>query len=303
MNLESAMQLALKEAYAYEGATAPNPPVGAVALDEDGNLLASAGHPGAGQPHAEALVAQECIHQDIGDRVHTMVVTLEPCNHHGLTPPCSKMLKDLGIKRLVYGCVDPNPKATGGLKYLASAGVEIIESELSGRCATLLAPFKKLMETGKPYVTIKRALNSDSTMIPPEGQKTFTSPSSLDYAHELRKRSDAIITGSGTILADNPFFTVRRVPDHSNRKRELVYLDRRGRVSNDWVKRAGQNGFHVSSQNGIEDALKYLGQQGCLRVLIEAGPLLSNSILESGLWDEEILIHQGEPDNIEKNYS
>jgi diaminohydroxyphosphoribosylaminopyrimidine deaminase/5-amino-6-(5-phosphoribosylamino)uracil reductase len=132
-------------------------------------------------------------------------------------------------------------------------------------------------------------------MIPPPGQKTFTSESSLRFAHELRRRADAILTGSGTVLADDPEFTVRRVPDHTVvaqglKPRRLVVLDRGGRVPRGWLKRAEKLGFDVWLRGDAREALNELGSSGALEVLVEAGPSVSEFFLSQSLWDEHVLI-------------
>jgi diaminohydroxyphosphoribosylaminopyrimidine deaminase/5-amino-6-(5-phosphoribosylamino)uracil reductase len=134
-------------------------------------------------------------------------------------------------------------------------------------------------------------------MIPPAGRKTFTSKPSLIFAHELRKRADAIWTGSGTVLADNPELTVRWVPDHPGKKRQLVLSDRRRRIDDAWLRRARENGFaEPIFADNFESGLAFLAERGVLEVLVEAGPTLRDKWLESGLWDESVVILQGEGD-------
>ena len=113
-----------------------------------------------------------------------------------------------------------------------------VATALTARCIELIAPFAKSAMTRRPWVTVKQALDACGSMIPPPGRKTFTSDAALRYAHMLRKRADAILTGSGTVLADDPEFTVRRVQDHADRVRQLAILDRRGRISADHLSAA-----------------------------------------------------------------
>lgn len=133
-------------------------------------------------------------------------------------------------------------------------------------------------------------------MIPQVGRKTFTSHNSLVYAHRLRKRADAILTGSGTILADNPLFTVRHVADFKGKRRHLVIMDRRGRVANDYFKSAQQAGFEVWRATSLEQGLTRLGQAGAMEVLLEAGPSLLDHVLASKFWDEHVIINQANPE-------
>jgi diaminohydroxyphosphoribosylaminopyrimidine deaminase/5-amino-6-(5-phosphoribosylamino)uracil reductase len=300
--IAAAFGYAVELAGQWQGATAPNPPVGCVLLDASGKTLAAAAHERAGGPHAEALAISLCRANDTLDRIHTVVVTLEPCNHAGRTPACTGVILETPARHLWIGARDPNPLvAGGGGNYLAHAGQSVhalIDLDdptaplLAEAVTRLIAPFAKHATTGKPWVTVKQALDRHGSMIPPAGQKTFTADASLELAHRLRKRADAIITGSGTILADAPHFTVRRLPDFPGKRRHLVILDRRGRVPTSYVEAAQARGFLVSIETDLANALTHLGQAGCLEVLVEAGAELTQSILESPLWDEHVTIRQ-----------
>ncbi len=289
---------ALLSAHEYEGATAPNPPVGCVILDAYGNELAKAAHQKAGQPHAEAWAVAACERAGTLTRIHTIVVTLEPCNHHGRTPPCAMAILKTPAKEVWIGAADPNPHVTGGgAAALRKGGLAVhawseISFDLAGLAGRLIAPFAKHKCTGLPWVTVKEALNLEGSMIPPPGRKTFTSDSSLRFAHMLRKRADGIITGSGTVLADAPLFNVRHVEDHAGKRRGLVVLDRRARVPQNYMWEATQRGFDVAQGHSIEAALQKLGEEGALEVLVEAGPQLTASILASNVWDEHVIIQQ-----------
>jgi diaminohydroxyphosphoribosylaminopyrimidine deaminase/5-amino-6-(5-phosphoribosylamino)uracil reductase len=289
---------ALDVAAEYEGATAPNPPVGCVILDVDGNELAIAAHQKAGQPHAEALAIQKCREAGLIERIHTLIVTLEPCNHQGRTPACTNAILATPAKHVWIGASDPNSHVKGGgAAYLSALGLEVrFWSELDHRSALraqrLIAPFAKYQKSGWPWVTVKQALNIHGAMIPPLGEKTFTSEASLIYAHQLRKRADAIISGSGTVLADAPLFTVRRVADFAGKRRTLVLMDRRQRIPSEYITAATARGFDVMRCGSITEALQRLGDAGAMEVLVEAGPQLMAAVLSSGLWDEHILIKQ-----------
>jgi diaminohydroxyphosphoribosylaminopyrimidine deaminase / 5-amino-6-(5-phosphoribosylamino)uracil reductase len=298
-----AMTLALAEAQKFEGATAPNPPVGCVLLGIDGAVLSVAAHQKAGTLHAEALAIKQCNNPD---RIHTVVVTLEPCNHTGRTGPCTEAILSTSAKNVWIGMADPNPHvAGGGADRLRNAGLnvqflnEADAPKLKTDLQRLIAPFTKRALHGLPWVTIKQAINTQGNMIPPAGQKTFTSQSSLILAHQLRRRSDAIITGSGTVLADDPHFTVRLVEDFAGKRRHLVLFDRRRRISQFYLDAATARGFKISFANDLLSTLKNLSEEGALEVLVEAGPSLTQSILESNLWDEHVLITKGDPDRIQ----
>jgi diaminohydroxyphosphoribosylaminopyrimidine deaminase/5-amino-6-(5-phosphoribosylamino)uracil reductase len=299
-SLNQAMELALVEARKFVGATAPNPAVGATLLDGNGEVLAVAAHERAGTAHAEVRALEICVRAGTLDRAHTMVVTLEPCNHAGKTPPCSDAILRTPIKRVAYGASDPNPLAQGSSEKLRAAGLEVIEGVLKKECDILLHPFRTRITTGLPWITVKTAHLPTGSMIPPPGEKTFTSPESLRLAHELRKRADAILTGSGTILADQPEFTVRHVIDHPGKSRWLVVMDRRKRVPKAWTESAKSRGFQLVFPDSVEAGLRYLGAQGCLEVLVEAGSTLSEVILSRGLWNEHYRFTRGEegPDRV-----
>lgn len=282
-------------AESFEGATWPNPPVGAAVLGPHGEIMAIAAHELAGEAHAEAQLLEKVrAHR----RVETLFVTLEPCNHFGKTPPCVDAILKVRPKEVVIGTRDPNPKVQGGgARRLEENGIAVkwLEGELARRCADLIAPFKKWSETQRPWVTLKTVFNSMGSMIPPEGQKTFSSEAALVFAHTLRKRSGAILTGSGTVLADWPLFTVRKIPDHSRMpKRWLGVLDRRGRLKSSaarvWVEGRSQN-FNVRVGADLNEMIRFFGAEGVHRILIEAGPELSKSARESA--DEEVEIRVG----------
>ncbi len=307
---DAALRLAIVAASRFRGATAPNPPVGCCLLDRDGRVLALDAHRKAGTAHAEAGAIAAARAVGTADRIHTVVVTLEPCNHHGRTPPCTEAILSTPARRLVVGAPDPNPAvAGGGTARLARAGLAVTlaaeDPALAGLaedCARLIAPFAKRAMTGRPFVTVKQALDPAGGMVPPPGAKTFTSEAALRFAHALRRRADAVLTGSGTILADDPGFDVRRVRDHPGRCRPLAILDRRGRVPAAYLDAARGRGFVPFVADGIEDALDRLGEAGALEVLVEAGPALLASLDAAGLWDEWVTIrkrHGAEADQAE----
>jgi diaminohydroxyphosphoribosylaminopyrimidine deaminase/5-amino-6-(5-phosphoribosylamino)uracil reductase len=285
--------------------------VGAAALDAQGRILGLNAHERAGTAHAEAGLLTRLRDEGKLDQVHTLLVTLEPCNHTGRTPPCTQAILDAGVRRVIYGAPDPNPRvAGGGAQALRQAGVDVRlvgemtemgdpspgpdDLALRADCADLIAPFAKWSRTRLPWITVKTA-EHEGSMIPPAGQKTFTSESSLRMAHELRRRADAILTGSGTVLADDPEFTVRRVTDHAAvtqglKPRKLVVLDRRGRVPAEWLKKAENRGFEVWVRRDAREAVAELGASGALEILVEAGPAVSGYFLSQSLWDEHVLI-------------
>ncbi len=309
-----ALKKALEIGRIYEGATSPNPPVGAAAMNREGKIISLQAHTQAGTPHAEAKVIQDLRDRGLLSEVHTLVITLEPCNHMGRTPPCTEVILSAQIPRVLYGTSDPNPKVAGrGAERLRDAGIEVAECEgpLNEDCIELIAAFSHWAKTGMPYVIVKTAHRKGTSgqitpqsMVPPSGHKTFTSQTSLQFAHQLRKRADAILTGSGTVLTDLPQFTVRQVKDHElvktgQKPRILVIFDRKKRVPESYLRAAQQRGFEVWIRTDIKDTLRELGQRGALTTLVEAGPELTQSILSSGFWNKHVVITEGNPDKIE----
>jgi diaminohydroxyphosphoribosylaminopyrimidine deaminase/5-amino-6-(5-phosphoribosylamino)uracil reductase len=302
--LLEAMRRAAAEARKWIGATSPNPPVGAAALDADGNLLMTAAHRHAGERHAEAELIETCRAQQSLAKVHTLCVTLEPCNHQGRTPPCTEAIINSGIRHVVIGTRDSNPHVRGGgIEHLQQAGIEAVAGVNEEECKQLIASYAYKVQTGRPWITIKRAFAKDGSMIPPPGQKTFTSPASLRLAHQLRKKADAIIAGSGTILVDDPLFTVRYVPDHPGKRRFLAIIDRRRRVSPAYLADAAGRGLDAAVYDDISLALQDLAAKGACDVLVEAGPLLSQAMFDSHLWCASVTIRRGDPDRIEIDFN
>lgn len=301
--IADAFARAIDTADGFAGATAPNPPVGCAILDAAGSLLAVEAHQKAGDLHAEARAITACRAAGAVDRIHTLVVTLEPCNHHGRTPPCTEAILSTPASAVWIATRDPNPHvAGGGAGRLAAAGLSVrfladldhpAADQLATAASRLIAPFSKWTTSRRPYVTVKQALDAAGSMIPPAGAKTFTSDASLTLAHRLRRRADAILTGSGTILADRPEFTVRRLVDHPGKARILAILDRRGRVPDAYLASAAERGFRPMILARLDDALVRLGAEGVHEVLVEAGPTLTGAILAADLWDEHVVIEKG----------
>jgi diaminohydroxyphosphoribosylaminopyrimidine deaminase/5-amino-6-(5-phosphoribosylamino)uracil reductase len=303
--IETAFEETISKASLFAGLTSPNPCVGAAALDRKGKILTVQAHERAGELHAEAKVIRELEISGLLHEAHSLIVTLEPCNHAGRTPPCADAIIKAGFRKVYFGAKDPNFHVHGGgAEKLRSSGLEVVSPEelpqvTQEACRSLIRTFAHWVKTGRPWVTMKTAMNSHGSMIPPPGQKTFTSPRSLKLAHSLRKRADAILTGSGTLLADHPEFTVRHVPDHSYgnspKARWLAILDRRGRIEPAAITQAKQNGFEVYIGKDLEETLQFLGSKGVLEVLVEAGPTLSQAIITEGFWNQHVLIKQGSP--------
>lgn len=309
--LRHAVELAIRSAKQHEGATAPNPIVGAVGLTEQGEIIGVAAHEQAGMPHAEKKLIYNLQEEGKLEALHTLFITLEPCTHYGKTPPCVDTILQTNVKKVIIGTLDPNPEVHAKGFQILSQKVETTllsdyDSEFADKCKQMIAPYAYWTQHNKPWVILKQAYNLEGNMIPKFGQKTFTSPESQVLAHELRKKSDAILTGSGTILADFPQFTVRHVSDHPNKTRWMVFFDRRQRVPEPWKERVVRDGFCLMKCIDFEEALDFLGKQGVHMALVEAGPSLSSYVHHHKLWNERIQIYQapeGQKDRIVRSYT
>jgi diaminohydroxyphosphoribosylaminopyrimidine deaminase/5-amino-6-(5-phosphoribosylamino)uracil reductase len=298
-----AFRAALEAAKEFIGATAPNPPVGCALLDAEGEILVVAAHHRAGTPHAEARALAQARAQGLIERVRTAVVTLEPCNHTGRTPPCSEALRSSPVREVWVGVEDPHAQAAGGIARLRAEPdprrvFRLVDfPDLAAEhdaCAALIAPFARRVTDGRAWMTVKQALDLRSgtpTMIPPGGQTVFTRASSLLLAHRLRRATDAIVTGAGTVLADRPSFTVRHLPDHANRHpRLLVVCDRQGRVPRAWREEREVAGFHVLLTRDLASVPQLLAAHEANWAMVEAGPALLAEIGQLGLWDDWVTI-------------
>ncbi len=202
------MKQAIRLAAKGLGRTSPNPAVGAIIVRE-GRVIASGYHKKAGQNHAEvealSMIGGEGMAGD------TIYVTLEPCNHYGRTPPCTEAILKSGINNVVIGMPDPNPSvAGGGAEFLMSKGIGVVSGVLEAECRRLNEGFIKHVTTGRPFVIAKSALTLDGWSATSTGDsKWITNERSRDFVHRLRDRVDAIMTGVGTIISDDPYLTAR----------------------------------------------------------------------------------------------
>lgn len=203
------MQMALKLAAKGKGYASPNPMVGAV-LVKDGQIIGQGYHQCCGQNHAEVNAIENATETVAGS---TLYVTLEPCCHHGKTPPCTDRIIKQGIARVVIGTTDANPKVScRGISLLQAAGIEVSTGVLESQYRKLNEVFFHFMETGLPFVTLKYAQTLDGRIATAQGQSQWiSSPASLKFVHRLRARHDAILVGIGTVLQDDPELTVRLV--------------------------------------------------------------------------------------------
>ncbi|HAB11420.1 MAG TPA: bifunctional diaminohydroxyphosphoribosylaminopyrimidine deaminase/5-amino-6-(5-phosphoribosylamino)uracil reductase RibD, partial [Planctomycetaceae bacterium] len=205
---EQVMHHAATLAVQGEGRVEPNPAVGAVVVDDELRVLGEGWHTAYGEAHAEVAALESAGESARGA---TLVVTLEPCCHHGQTPPCTDAVLAAGIRRVVVGIADPSPHANGGgLTRLREAGVEVEVGVAVESVMRLNAPFLKLIETGRPWIHAKWAMTLDGRIAATGGHSQWiSSEDSRQLVHQLRGRVDAVLVGIGTAVADDPLLTAR----------------------------------------------------------------------------------------------
>ena len=308
------MRMAVRLGRKGLGRTAPNPAVGAVVVRE-GRVVGRGYHKKAGGPHAEVHALE-----DAGEKARgaTIYVTLEPCNHTGRTPPCTRAILEAGISRCVFGVNDPNPSVEGGGgDFLQRRGVQVDSGVLYHECALLTAPFAKHVKTGLPWVRSKIACSLDGRTATRTGHSQWiTNEKARAYGHRLRSSSDAILAGRGTVEADNPRLTCRMAGGGS-RDPVRVILDSHLALSSryqvfslesqapTWIFCAeglfdherrqelvdmGTGVFPVRPDRegrvDVRSVLGFLGERGIQSVLVEGGATVHGAFWDLGLVDE-----------------
>lgn len=215
------MRLALRLARRGSGATSPNPMVGAV-LVKSGKIIGRGWHRRAGLPHAEVEAIGDAQRRGRHTKGATLYVTLEPCSTHGRTPPCTQAIIASGIKRVVVGTTDPNPKHAGrAFAILRRASIQVVQCDqmISAACELLNKPFNHWIVHRTPFVTVKAAMTLDGKIATASGEsKWITSEPSREHAMQLRRGADAVLVGVNTILADDPSLTARVKMNDGTRK-------------------------------------------------------------------------------------
>lgn len=275
----------------------PNPRVGAVVLNQAGDVVGRGIHRQAGKPHAERAALE-----DAGGaaRGGTLIVTLEPCNHQGRTSPCTDAILESGVARVVAGAVDPDSRSAGGVEQLRQAGIEVTTGVLADDVEAMDPAYFHHRRTGRPRVTLKTALTLDGQVAARDGSSRWiTSEQAREDGHRLRAEADAIMVGAGTVLTDNPELTVR-LPGYSGRQPIPVVIAGKRPFPNDlrviernavvFAPEARQLDTEVvvveSGQRvDLEEALLTLGERGIVDLLVEGGPILADGLLEGRLID------------------
>lgn len=314
------MYEALQLAKQGKGYVSPNPMVGCVIVSEEGVRIGEGYHEKYGEAHAEVNAVNSITELDLLPGA-TVYVTLEPCSHHGKTPPCAPMLAQLPIKRVVVGHKDPNPKVHGnGLAILREKGIEVTEGVLQKECEALNEFFIHHQQFGRPFITLKIAQTADGFLAAADGESRWiTGTKARTLVHQWRAEYDAVLVGRTTALADNPSLTVRHV---KGRQPKRVVLDgpyelpRNLNLLSDryeektivitWNKEASATDadpmlklmqtnyfrgeiIQVEKVNGhinLHQAFKELGARGITSVLVEGGQQLSSALIRERLADK-----------------
>lgn len=313
-NHEHFMKQALALAKKAKGQTFPNPAVGAVVVNQEGEIIGQGFHPKAGEPHAEVFALNEAQQKQADLSQCTLYVTLEPCNHQGKTPPCTDKILSSKIKKVVVGTIDPNPLMSGkSIELLKQRGVELVVPVLQEECEKLIRGFKSAIINKRPFVTIKCAVTMDGKISTSSGESQWiTSQEARRYAHELRSQHDAILVGIGTLLKDNPTLDARLFdeskklvkvvldpwletpPDSQilkNAKAIVLFCD--SFYSQSKKENLEKLGFNVipvdrvtTDELNLEQMLRELLKFGVQDVFVEGGSKVLGSFLKNNLFDQ-----------------
>ena len=315
---EQYMRLALKEARKGLGRTSPNPCVGAVIV-KDGRIIGKGYHKKAGTPHAEVNAIRQSLEPVVGA---TIYVTLEPCSHTGKTPPCSHLLVERGLCRVVVGMTDPNPLVDGkGIDYLRSHGLAVESGVLSVECEAVNQPFIKYITQGRPWVIMKAGVSLDGKLNYQQGQSGWiTGEKSAFEVHKLRDKVDAILVGRRTVEIDNPSLTTRLSRGRRGKDPVRVIVDSQlsssllskvytiESTAPTWVfhsvdaspekiaqfRDKGVQLFSLDRKgNGLDldQLLEVLGGKGICSVLVEGGAKVHGAFLKEKLFDFAYLFY------------
>jgi len=309
---EEMMRRCLQLAQSAAGRTSPNPLVGSLVLDSQGELVAEGYHPKAGLPHAEVFALELAGKRAAGG---TLYVNLEPCSHFGRTPPCADRVIASGVKRVIVGMQDPNPQVCGaGIARLRAAGITVDFSTLEKECKELNRAFVKRIQSGLPWLALKMACTLDGRIADRQGKSRWISGSEARaFVHGLRNTYDCVLIGAATALADDPELNVREIESGRNPHRAVadptLRLSASARLchhadnSSSWtaiftgatqIKSAGAFPAQVklieandaAGRTDFARALRWLAENDVQSVLCEGGGRLAAALLEANLVDE-----------------
>ena len=298
INYEKLMKKCINLAKKGRGKTAPNPLVGCVVLDKNNEIISTGYHHKYGENHAERDALLKLT--DGSEKDGTLVVNLEPCSHYGKTPPCADLIIERGLKKVVIGCVDNNPKVAGnGIKKLKNAGIEVVLNVLEKECRELNEIFFTNIEEQRTFVALKTATTIDGKIATKTGDsKWITSDKSRDYARKLRTYYDAILTSSNTVIADNPTMKhkTKIILDRNLRTDWNSDIYKQGQIilvtSEDYCVDEYPQNFEVMlcpEKDGKLDLnyiLKELYTSGIKSIFVEAGGKLCGEFVKENLVDK-----------------
>lgn len=302
------MKRVLKLAKKGSGRVSPNPMVGAVVV-KHGRILSEGYHRVYGEPHAEVIALSK-----LGDEEKknaTLYVNLEPCNHHGKTPPCTDAIIDSGVRRVVIGCLDPNPGVKGGgQRRLRESGIDVTVGVREDECKRLNDAFFKCTREKKPFITLKIAQTLDGKIATSEGHSRWiTSTSSRRRVHHMRKECDAVLIGIGTVIQDDPLLNVRWTSGASPKRVILdsklcISLDARilhhpdvkdtiivttAHASGEALSTLRKTGASVwvleedvTGKVSLPSLWRRMASEGLCNVLVEGGKTVFSSLLRAG---------------------
>ncbi|MGB8406357.1 MAG: bifunctional diaminohydroxyphosphoribosylaminopyrimidine deaminase/5-amino-6-(5-phosphoribosylamino)uracil reductase RibD [Mycobacterium sp.] len=276
------MRLAIEQAEAVKGTTYPNPPVGAVILDAAGQVVGVGGTQPPGGAHAEVMALQQADRSAAGG---TAVVTLEPCNHQGRTGPCVDALLQAGVAGVVFAVSDPNPVASGGAARLAEAGVQVQSGLMAEEVAG--GPLREWLHrqrTGRPHVTWKFAASVDGRSAAADGSSQWiTGDDARADVHRHRRVADAIVVGTGTVLADDPTLTARLADGSLAPRQPLRVVVGEREISSESRVLNDDSRTMVIRTRDPHEVLRALSDR--TDVIVEGGPTLAGAFIRAGLVD------------------
>jgi len=270
--------------------TGGNPQVGCVLVNESGEIVAEGWHHGAGTPHAEvdALSKLPTTADGRPDAAGlTAIVTLEPCNHTGRTGPCSVALLNAGVARVVYALSDPGQRSSGGAEHLRAGGVEVLSGVLADEAGAFLHEWLTAVSRGRPWVTVKWASTLDGRAAASDGSSQWiTGTASRQRVHEERAASDAILVGTGTVLADDPSLTARGDAGELMPHQPIPVVVGERAIPDGAALRRHPAGLIETHSHDLAAILADLDTRGLRRVYVEGGPTLASAIIAAGFADE-----------------
>lgn len=268
---------------ALQGPRGVNPQVGAVVLSPSGAVLAEGWHRGAGNPHAEIEALSRLSPEEACGA--TMVVTLEPCNHTGRTGPCALALIEARVSRVVYAVADPAEPSAGGAERLRAHGVEVEAGVRADEISDMLESWLTVMRLGRPFVTVKWAQSLDGRAAADDGTSTWiTGPDARSDVHGRRAASDAILVGTGTVLADDSALTARIGGELAATQPIPVVVGLRP-VPPDATVREHPRGLVEARTHDLRVVLDDLRRRGVQNVFVEGGPTVAGAFVREGLAD------------------